>query len=38
VGRLIWIIIIAGGLLLAVTSVRRIVLRIRNSRWRVDDE
>ena len=38
VGRLIWIIIIAGGLLLAVTSVRRIVLRIRNSRWRVEDE
>jgi hypothetical protein len=38
VGRLIWIIIIAGGLLLAVTSVRRIVLRIRNNRWRAEDE
>ncbi|MCW2844298.1 MAG: hypothetical protein JWN22_2214 [Nocardioides sp.] len=36
VGRLIWYIIIAGGTLLAVMIVRRIVLRIRNHRWRPD--
>ncbi len=36
VGRLIWYIIIAGGVLLAVMIVRRIVLRIRLNRWRVD--
>ncbi len=34
VGRLIWYIIIAGGTLLAVMIVRRIVLRIRDRRWR----
>jgi hypothetical protein len=34
VGELIWYIIIAGGTLLAVMIVRRIVLRIRNHRWR----
>jgi Family of unknown function (DUF6049) len=37
VGRLIWYIIIAGGVLLAVMIVRRIVLRIRHSRWRVEE-
>ncbi len=35
VGRLIWYIIIAGGVLLAVMIARRIVLRIRLNRWRV---
>ena len=34
VGRLIWYIIFAGGALLAVMIVRRIVLRIRSHRWR----
>lgn len=34
VGQLIWYIIIAGGTLLAVMVLRRIVLRIRNHRWR----
>ncbi|MCW2820859.1 MAG: hypothetical protein JWR64_654 [Marmoricola sp.] len=34
VGRLIWYIISAGGALLAVMTVRRIVLRIRSNRWR----
>ena len=38
VGRLIWYIIIAGGLLLAVMIVRRIILRIRLNRWRVEQE
>jgi hypothetical protein len=38
VGRLIWYIIIAGGVLLAVMIVRRIVLRIRLNRWRVEEE
>ena len=38
VGRLIWYIIAAGGLLLAVMIVRRIVLRIRLNRWRVREE
>lgn len=37
VGRLIWYIIIAGGVLLAVMIVRRIVLRVRHNRWRVDE-
>jgi hypothetical protein len=37
VGRLIWYIIIAGGTLLAVMIVRRIVLRIRNHRWRPNE-
>jgi hypothetical protein len=36
VGRLIWYIMIAGGTLLAVMIVRRILLRIRNHRWRPD--
>jgi len=34
VGRLIWYIIIAGGTLLVVMIVRRIVLRVRSHRWR----
>lgn len=34
VGQLIWYIIIAGGALLTVMIARRIVLRIRNHRWR----
>lgn len=34
VGRLIWYIIFAGGALLAVMIIRRIVLRIRSHRWR----
>jgi hypothetical protein len=38
VGRLIWYIIIAGGILLAVMIVRRIILRIRLNRWRVKQE
>ena len=38
VGRLIWYIIIAGGVLLAVMIVRRIVLRIRLNRWRVEEQ
>ncbi len=38
VGRLIWYIIIAGGALLAVMIVRRIVLRVRLNRWRVEEE
>jgi hypothetical protein len=36
VGRLIWYVIVAGGVLLAVMIVRRIVLRIRLNRWRVN--
>ena len=38
VGQLIWYIIIAGGVLLAVMIVRRIVLRVRLNRWRVEEE
>jgi hypothetical protein len=38
VGRLIWYVIIGGGALLAVTIVRRILLRIRDSRWRRTEE
>ncbi len=34
VGRLIWYIIAAGGTLLVVMIIRRIVLRIRDHRWR----
>lgn len=37
VGRLIWYIISAGGVLLAVMIIRRIVLRIRLSRWRMEE-
>ncbi len=37
VGRLIWYIIIGGGVLLAVMIVRRITLRIRDHRWRQGD-
>jgi hypothetical protein len=37
VGRLIWYVIIGGGALLAVTIMRRIVLRIRDNRWRPAD-
>ena len=38
VSRVIWYVIIAGGLLLAVMIVRRIVLRIRLHRWRISEE
>ena len=38
VGRLIWYVIIAGGALLAVTIVRRIVMRIRDRRWRPSED
>lgn len=34
VGIVIWVVIAAGGLLLAVMIVRRIVLRVREHRWR----
>lgn len=34
VGQLIWYIIIAGGVLVAVMIARRVVLRVRNHRWR----
>ncbi len=34
VGRVIWVVIAAGGALLAVMIVRRIVLRLRNRSWR----
>ncbi len=34
VGQLIWYIIFAGGALLVVMIVRRIVMRVRNHRWR----
>ncbi len=37
VGRLIWYIILAAGLLLTVMVLRRIVLRIRNHRWREEE-
>ena len=37
VGRLIWYIIFAGGTLLAVMIVRRIVLRVRSHRWRQEE-
>jgi hypothetical protein len=37
VGRLIWYIIFAGGALLAVMIVRRIVLRISSHRWRQNE-
>jgi len=37
VGRLIWYIIAAGGTLLVVMIVRRIVLRIRDHRWRQNE-
>ena len=37
VGRLIWYIVLAGGTLLAVMVVRRIVLRLRNHRWRAEE-
>jgi hypothetical protein len=37
VGRLIWYVILAGGVLLAVMILRRIVLRVRNHRWRVGE-
>ncbi len=38
VGRLIWYIVTAGGTLLVVMIIRRIVLRVRSSRWRQDAE
>ncbi len=37
VGRLIWYIISAAGVLVAVMIIRRIVLRIRLRRWRVEE-
>ena len=37
VGRLIWYVILAGGVLLGVMILRRIVLRVRNHRWRVGE-
>ena len=37
VGRLIWFVIVAGGVLLGVMILRRIVLRVRNHRWRVGE-
>ena len=37
VGRLIWFLIAGGGALLAVMIARRIVLRIRNHRWRLEE-
>ena len=37
VGRLIWYVILAGGVLLGVMVLRRIVLRVRNHRWRVGE-
>ncbi len=37
VGRLIWFVILAGGVLLGVMILRRIVLRVRNHRWRVGE-
>jgi hypothetical protein len=37
VGRLIWFVILAGGVLLGVMVLRRIVLRVRNHRWRVGE-
>ena len=37
VGRLIWYILAAGGTLLVVMIVRRIVLRLRGHQWRRDE-
>ncbi|MCW2866126.1 MAG: hypothetical protein JWR20_314, partial [Marmoricola sp.] len=38
VGRAVWFVIVAGGLLLAVMILRRIVLRVRNHRWRTREQ
>ena len=38
VGQVLWYVIAAGCLLLAVMVVRRIVLRIRNRRWRLEEQ
>jgi hypothetical protein len=38
VGMLIWVIMFAGAVLLAVMIVRRIIRRIRTRSWRLDDE
>jgi Family of unknown function (DUF6049) len=38
VGQVLWYVIAAGCLLLAVTVVRRIVLRIRNRQWRLEEQ
>jgi hypothetical protein len=37
VGQVIWYVLIAGGALLFVMILRRIVLRIRNRQWRLED-
>ncbi len=37
VGEVIWYVIVAGGVLLFVMILRRIVLRIRHRRWRIED-
>ena len=37
VGTVIWYVLAGGGLLLVVMILRRIVLRIRNRRWRLED-
>ena len=37
VGRLIWFVLLAAGVLLGVMVLRRIVLRVRNHRWRVGE-
>jgi hypothetical protein len=38
VGQVLWYVIAAGCLLLAVMVVRRIVLRIRNRQWRLEEQ
>ena len=37
VGQVIWYVLIGGGALLVVMILRRIVLRIRNRRWRIEE-
>ena len=37
VGTVIWYVLAGGGVLLVVMILRRIVLRIRNRRWRLED-
>ncbi|MCW2818086.1 MAG: hypothetical protein JWR42_873, partial [Marmoricola sp.] len=38
VGRAVWFVIVAGGVLLAVMILRRIVLRVRDHRWRTREQ
>lgn len=38
VGRAVWFVIVAGGALLAVMILRRIVLRVRDHRWRTREQ